>query len=292
MNGLILLDKPEGVTSFSAVAAVRRMFGEKKAGHTGTLDPMATGVLPVLLGSATRLSDYLLSADKSYIASMRLGITTDTLDRTGTVLSEHDVHIAEKDFLNVMHRFCGEIMQIPPMYSAIKQNGQPLYKLARQGIETVRAARPVTIYEIKVLEHTAPEDFTVFVRCSKGTYIRTLCADIGAALGCGAILTALRRTGAAGFSDADCVTLQQLKENPHAFLQPPLRAVAHLPFVSVSEKQAVRFQNGGALDLNRLCGTFPRTGEPVRVMYGAELLGIGAVHTETNALRINCVLAK
>ncbi|MBQ7288959.1 MAG: tRNA pseudouridine(55) synthase TruB [Clostridia bacterium] len=290
MNGLILLDKPEGVTSFGAVAAIRRIFGEKKAGHTGTLDPMATGVLPVLLGSATRLSDYLLSADKSYVATMRLGVVTDTLDRTGTVLSKREVQVGEEDFLNAMSRFRGEILQVPPMYSAIKQNGQPLYKLARQGVETERAARPVHIYEFTLLAHEAPDEYTVSVRCSKGTYIRTLCADLGEALGCGAILTALRRTSTGGFSITDCVTLEGLQERPQDFLLPLVRAVEHLPAVSVSEKQAIRFQNGGVLDLNRLQGLLPIPEIPVRVMQGDRLIGIGAVDREANALRIRCVL--
>lgn len=290
MNGLILLDKPEGMTSFSAAAAVRRLFNLKKAGHTGTLDPMATGVLPVLLGSATRLSDYLLAADKSYVATMRLGVTTDTLDSTGKVLSQKEANISEERFLEVLNTFRGEILQVPPMYSAIKQNGQPLYKLARQGIETERAARKINIYEITLLEHTAPIDFTISVRCSKGTYIRTLCADIGEKLGCGAILTALRRTSTGGFSIDDCVTLEQLKENPEKHIQPALKVVEHMPFVSVTEKQAQRFRNGGELDIVRLHGDFPLNGEPVRVMNGSEFIGIGAVDNEKQALKIKCVI--
>lgn len=289
MNGLVLLDKPEGLTSFGAVAAVRRIFGLKKAGHTGTLDPMATGVLPVLLGTATRLSDYLLSADKAYIATLRLGVTTDTLDKTGTVLSQCPVQVTEQAFINAMAGFRGEILQTPPMFSAIKQNGQPLYKLARQGIETARAARPVTIYAFTLLEHTAPADYTVAVRCSKGTYIRTLCADLGAALGCGAMLTALRRTETGGFSSADCVTLEQLRLDPQRFLLPAERAVAHLPGVSVTQKQAVRFQNGGELDAARLGGALPAPGEPARVLQGGTLIGIGRIDAEHKALRANCV---
>lgn len=290
MNGLVLLDKPAGITSFGAVAAVRRIFGCKKAGHTGTLDPMATGVLPILLGTATRLSDYLLLADKTYIATLRLGITTDTLDITGRVLSRRDVQIAEAQFINAMDRFRGPVLQVPPMFSAIKQNGQPLYKLARQGVEAERAARPVTIHEFTLLEHNTPDEYTVSVRCSKGTYIRTLCADLGEALGCGAVLTALRRTATGGFSVSDCVTLEQLRLSPQRYLLPSVRAVEHLPAVALTQKQGQRFQNGVQLDTARLSGTLPAPGEPARVMQGEELLGIGSIDAETAALRAKCVL--
>lgn len=290
MNGLVLLDKPSGITSFGAVAAVRRIFGTKKTGHAGTLDPMATGVLPILLGTATRLSDYLLSADKTYIATLRLGITTDTLDITGNVLSQHEVQVSESQFLNVMERFRGSILQVPPMFSAIKRNGQPLYKLARQGVDADRAARPVTIYEFTLLEHTTSCEYTVLVRCSKGTYIRTLCADLGDVLGCGATLTALRRTATGGFSISECVNLEQLRMSPQRYLLPPLRAVEHLPPISVTEKQALRFQNGGQLDTARLYGALPAPGEPARVMLKDDLLGIGKIDADAAALCVSCVL--
>ena len=290
MKGLILLNKPKDMTSFGAVARVRRIMGEKKAGHTGTLDPMATGVLPILLGSATKLSDYLLIADKSYTATMRLGVTTDTLDITGTVLSTHKVDVTKQDVLNALAGFRGEILQTPPMYSAIKQNGQPLYKLARKGIEAERTARKVTIYEIELLEQLSPTDFTVSVRCSKGTYIRSLVADIGEALGCGATLTELCRTSTGGFSIENCITLEQLEQDSTAYLQPAVKAVEHLPYIEVTNKQATRFSNGGELDLSRLKGDFTSIAEPIRVMCDGELVGIGTVDNENQALKIKCVI--
>lgn len=290
MKGLILLNKPKDMTSFGAVARVRRIMGEKKAGHTGTLDPMATGVLPVLLGSATKLSDYLLAADKSYTATMRLGVTTDTLDITGTVLSTRKVDATKQDVLNALNSFCGEILQTPPMYSAIKQNGQPLYKLARKGIEAERTARKVTIYEIELLEQLSSTDFTVSVRCSKGTYIRSLVADIGEALGCGATLTELCRTSTGGFSIENCVTIEQLEQDGSAYLLPAVKAVEHLPYVEVTDKQATRFSNGGELDLSRLKGDFGSTDKPIRVMYDRELIGIGEIDNEVQALKIKCVI--
>ena len=290
MKGLILLNKPKDMTSFGAVSRVRRIMGEKKAGHTGTLDPMATGVLPVLLGSATKLSDYLLAADKSYTATMRLGITTDTLDITGTVLSTHKVDATKQDVLNALAGFRGEILQTPPMYSAIKQNGQPLYKLARKGIEAERTARKVTIYEIELLEQLSSTDFTVSVRCSKGTYIRSLVADIGKTLGCGATLTELCRTSTGGFSIENCITLERLEQDSAAYLQSAVKAVEHLPCVEVTNKQATRFSNGGELDLSRLKGDSWNTDEPIRVMCDGELVGIGSVDNENQALKIKCVI--
>lgn len=290
MKGLILLNKPKDMTSFGAVARVRRIMGEKKAGHTGTLDPMATGVLPILLGTATKLSDYLLMADKAYTATMRLGVTTDTQDITGTVLTTQRADVSKEDFFKALNSFKGEILQTPPMYSAIKQNGQPLYKLARRGIEAERTARKVTIYEIELLEQLSPTDFTISVCCSKGTYIRSLVSDIGEALGCGATLTELCRTSTGGFSIENCVTLEQLEQDSAAYLLPVVKAVEHLPCVEVTNKQATRFSNGGELDLSRLKGDFTSIAEPIRVMCDGELVGIGSVDNENQALKIKCVI--
>lgn len=290
MNGLILLNKPKGVTSFKAVAAVRRIFNEKHVGHTGTLDPMATGVLPVLIGKATRLSDFLLMSDKEYTATLRLGITTDTLDITGKMLSKTAANITENEFCDALSHFRGEIEQTPPMYSAIKQNGQPLYKLARRGIEAEREARRVTVSKLELIGHDAPEDFKISVRCSKGTYIRSLCDDLGKYLGCGAVLTELCRTATGGFTIDECITLEELETDKEKYLMPPIRAVSHLRKINVSEKQAARFRCGGELDICRLNDTFTVSGEAVAVICNDDFCGIGSVDTESGCVRVKCVI--
>ena len=212
MTGIILFDKPEGITSFGAVARVRRLCGEKKCGHSGTLDPMATGVLTILLGGITRFCELLPSHDKSYAASFRLGTVTDTLDITGTVLETNPVTSTEEEVIGAIKSFEGEISQLPPMYSAISVNGQRLYDLARQGIEVERQLRKVTIYSIDILSvDEAAGEYEISVSCSSGTYIRTLIDDIGRKLGCGAVLTKLRRTSANGFDVLQAVTLEELE---------------------------------------------------------------------------------
>lgn len=258
MTGCIVLDKPGGLTSFSAVARVRRLTGEKKAGHTGTLDPMATGVLPIMLGGATRFSSLLPSGDKGYRARIRLGTMTDTLDITGKVLAMQPVTADAAAFAAALKRFEGDIRQVPPMYSALSQNGVRLYELARRGVEVEREARTVTIYNATVIDaDESAGEYTVDIRCSAGTYIRSLAADIGDALGCSAVLTALRRTMANGFTLADCVTLEQLEtdtENgalPGQLIRVDEALKAYLS-ITVTAPQAVRFGNGGALDVRRV----------------------------------------
>ena len=194
------MDKAAGLTSFQAAGAVRRVFQTKKTGHTGTLDPMATGVLPVAVGRATRFIDFLPDADKAYVARMRFGITTDTLDITGKVLSETAAAVTAADVQALLPAFRGEILQVPPMYSALSVNGQRLYALARKGIEVERQARPVTVYALELTNVFQSGEFELSVRCSKGTYIRSLISDLGERLGVGAVMTALRRTEANGFS--------------------------------------------------------------------------------------------
>lgn len=220
LNGVLLIDKPKEFTSFDVIAVVRRLTGQKKLGHTGTLDPNATGVLPVLLGTATKTQDLILNHDKSYTAEFQLGKTTDTLDIWGTVTGECESSVTEEQLRRVIPEFTGEIEQIPPMYSAIKIGGKKLYELARRGEEVERKPRPVTIYELEVVEQTAPDAFTLRIRCSKGTYVRTLCHDIGRALGCGGCMSALRRTMAAGFTLADAVTLERVQLEGESLLQP------------------------------------------------------------------------
>ena len=253
MNGFIILDKPAGITSFIGGAIVRRVTKEKKTGHTGTLDPMATGVLPVAVGNATRFIELLPSHDKGYRASFRLGTTTDTLDITGKVLTTSENIPDEEAVKNAIAHFNGEIEQLPPMYSAIKKDGKRLYELARQGIEVEREKRIVTIYSCDFVSFLNGE-YTIDVKCSKGTYIRSLISDIGEMLGCGAVMTALRRTLSNGFSIDDAHTENELKsaEDISAFVIPVDKALEAYPAIKVSEAQAKRFRNGGELDSQRL----------------------------------------
>lgn len=251
MNGFVILDKGEGVTSFKAAACLRRIYGVKKTGHTGTLDPMATGVLPVALGKATRFIDFIPESDKGYRAKLKLGIVTDTLDITGTVLSERKVNVTEEEFLSVLDFFRGDILQLPPMYSAIQKDGVRLYELARRGIEVEREKRAVTIKKIEYLGFSDGE-FRIDVICSKGTYIRSLISDIGEKLGTGAVMTSLRRTLANGFTLSDAKTekeLETLREKALLGIDFPFMCY---PSVIVSSNQARRFLNGGELSADRL----------------------------------------
>lgn len=209
MNGILLIDKPEGWTSMDVCAKLRGAFHEKRVGHSGTLDPMATGLLVVFLGRATRAVEFAEADEKTYEASLRLGVVTDTQDTTGAVLETHEVHITEAALDEALSRFRGEIQQIPPMYSAIKVDGRPLYKLARKGGEVERKPRSITIYELERLSGIdAGGEVRLRVRCSKGTYIRTLCHDVGAALGCGGAMAELRRTHAGPFDLSAAQTLE------------------------------------------------------------------------------------
>ena len=251
MTGLILLDKPQGLTSFSAVKQVSRLFGEKRAGHTGTLDPMATGVLPILLGRSTRLCGMLLEADKRYEADILLGTVTDTGDITGKVISQCEAEASLADIEAVLPQFRGEIMQTPPIYSAIKQNGKRLYELARNGEQAEIEPRKIEIKLLEVLSFDG-KTLKVDVICSKGTYIRSLAEDIGKALGCGATLSALRRTETGGFNIERCVTIKHLSNDPHSFLADAGECVAHLKKAVVTDNQRKRFLHGGGLFIDRL----------------------------------------
>lgn len=266
MTGLLILDKPEGMSSFGAIRKVRWLTGEKKAGHAGTLDPMATGVLPVLLGGATRFLDFLPESGKRYTATFRLGMRTDTLDGTGEVLETSDVSATRTDVEQALPAFRGDILQVPPMYSALKKDGVRLYDLARKGQEVEREPRPVTISTLELFPEgenplgdtpLSKDEYAIDVACSSGTYIRSLIDDLGSALGCGAVMTGLRRTEACGFSLSDAHTpdsLETLRESgewDHVLL-PLDRVLRFYPEVTVSEKQAVRFRNGGALMLGRI----------------------------------------
>ena len=213
MQGLILLNKPQSMTSFAAVAQVRRLYGEKRAGHTGTLDPMATGVLPILLGKATRLSSFMLESDKRYTATVILGVRTDTLDITGKVISTQEHTVDDAQMEAALARFRGKIKQMPPMYSALKVDGRKLVDLARQGVTVERKAREIEIFELEAEPTDTASDYLLAVKCSGGTYIRTLCADIGAALGCGGTMASLRRVRCGVFSVADACTVGEANES-------------------------------------------------------------------------------
>lgn len=292
MLGLLLLNKPEGITSFSAVCAIKRLAGEKRVGHTGTLDPMATGVLPILIGRATTLSGIMLDADKKYIATVKLGITTDTDDITGEALSNREVAVTEQQLDEALNHFTGKISQKPPIYSAIKKDGVRLYKLAREGKAAEIETREIEIFSIKLLEGlNCQNEFKIEAHVSKGTYIRSLARDIGEYLGCGATLSGLERIYASGFSINDCVGLDRLNaKNIGEYILSEEKAVEHLREIDVTEKQAVRFSNGGQLGFDRLKINGISEGELFRVKYGEKLLGIGFANTEKQEIGIKCII--
>jgi len=281
-DGLLLADKGTGVTSFQVVAHLRRVLRIPKVGHGGTLDPMATGILPILLGGATKLTPYLQPQDKEYVATMRLGVTTDTLDATGRVTAEQPVPPLEAPaIMAALARFEGEIDQVPPMFSALHAGGRRLHELARDGIEIERASRRVRIDVIELLRWTSPL-LTVRVACGKGTYIRSLAADLGAALGCGAHLEVLVRTrfGALGLEDAVPwpVVLDGDPATLRARILPVERAIAHLPAVRLDEAAAWRLQRGQRLapgEILAAAGTGPAG--ICRLYAGDTFIGIGEV---------------
>jgi len=219
-DGIVVIDKPAGWTSMDVCAKLRGAFHEKRVGHAGTLDPMATGVLPVFVGQATKAVPFAEDGKKEYRAALRLGLTTDTQDTTGTALCSVPANVAEDELRAALPRFLGEIGQIPPMYSAVKIQGKKLYELARKGVEVERKPRTVTIYELELLGREENGDWSLRVVCSKGTYIRTLCHDIGSALGCGGAMSALRRTMAAGYTIGEAVTLDDALARGAALLRP------------------------------------------------------------------------
>lgn len=244
-NGIIIIDKPAGWTSMDVCAKLRGILKTKKIGHAGTLDPMATGVLPVFVGQATRAVSFAEGGEKEYVAGLRLGLTTNTQDTEGETLTQSPVTVGREELEAVLPRFTGEISQIPPMFSAIKINGQKLYDLARQGKEVERKARAVTIFALEVVEQVSETDYILRIRCSKGTYVRTLCHDIGQALGCGGCMFSLRRTMAAGFTLDESVTLEQMQEGGEALLRPTDSLFRDRPDYRLkTEKQEERCRNG------------------------------------------------
>ena len=250
MNGIVIVDKPQGWTSQDVTARLRRVFNTRRIGHGGTLDPMATGVLPVFVGRATRGVEFFEHAEKIYEATLRLGITTDTEDITGTVLTEQEAFVTASQLEEVLEKFRGDILQVPPMYSALKVNGEKLYDLARKGKEVERKPRPVTIHELTLLGMDA-DGIRLRVHCSKGTYIRTLCKDIGEALGCGGCMAALRRVSAGEYTIEEAVPLETLleTETPEQYLRPVDSMFRNYPAVTLTEKQETRCRNGNSFSL-------------------------------------------
>ncbi len=295
MNGILIIDKPKGFTSFDVIAVIRKITGQRKLGHTGTLDPNATGVLPVLMGNATKLQDLILNHDKAYIAGFMLGKTTDTLDIWGNVTGEFQAAVRTEEIIAVIPEFTGEIEQKPPMFSAVKKDGQRLYDLARKGIEVERKSRRVTVYNLELISFDEQLQSGVLkINCSKGTYVRSVIDDIGRVLGTGAVMTSLRRTEACGFSLDDCITLETAKELAAGCkLESKVMSAESLfekcGYVCVTDAQAKRFSNGGALDISRtyLAKIEVNDGQIFRVKNrSGDFLGLGIADINSGLLKI------
>ena len=257
MNGIVIVDKPSGWTSQDVTARLRRVFDTRRIGHGGTLDPMATGVLPVFVGRATRGVEFFEHAEKTYETLLLPGLTTDTEDVTGTVLQKRQGSLTERDVEAVLPRFRGEILQVPPMYSALKVNGQKLCDLARKGKEVARKPRPITIHELEFLGFQEGM-VKLRVRCSKGTYVRTLCKDIGEALGCGGCMAALRRTAAGSYDLSQAVPLQTLldTQEPEQYLRSVDTMFSRYEAVTLTPNQETRCRNGNSFSLKKPDGTY------------------------------------
>ncbi|MCI9364645.1 MAG: tRNA pseudouridine(55) synthase TruB [Oscillospiraceae bacterium] len=282
-EGILLIDKPQGFTSFDVIAKLRGITKTKKIGHSGTLDPMATGVLPVFFGRAAKAVSILPREDKRYLAQVQLGITTDTQDLTGKVLEKRPVQAGPEEVVQAARQFTGEIQQIPPMYSALKVNGKKLCDLARQGIEVERQPRSITIYSLSA-RMIRPDLLELDVHCSKGTYIRTLAADLGEKLGCGGALSALRRTMAAGFVLKDCLSLEEVQALGNGLgekLLPVEAAFSGLPQVQLPPRQARLFQNGVRLKIDQL-----QIHDPGRKAVFSEEGFLGTAFLEAGELRM------
>ncbi|MBJ6726749.1 tRNA pseudouridine(55) synthase TruB [Geomesophilobacter sediminis] len=282
MDGFLVIDKGPGLSSHAVVARVRRILGQKKAGHTGTLDPFATGVLPVAVGEATKAIQFLDESEKEYRAVLRLGVSTDTQDLTGKVIAEADTGaITEEGLLEAAREFFGRLSQLPPMFSAIKKGGVPLYTLARKGVEVEREARAVEIHRLSFDWIRLPEAcFTV--RCSRGTYVRTLASDLGDRLGCGAHLLELRRTASGPFTEAQAITLEELEAaaDPASLLVPLQEALCHLREFHLSEAGAVKVANGVPPAVTDLDDGSLGAGEKVRLSLGERLAAVAYLDPE------------
>jgi len=287
MNGIIVVNKPQNFTSFDIVAIVRGKMKTKKVGHSGTLDPMATGVLPVFVGGATKAISLVPDSDKSYRASFRLGLTSDTLDIWGECSEQRDVKISQSELERVLERFRGEIEQIPPMYSALKVGGRKLCDLARKGIEVERKPRKITIFRLELLEFDG-QNGVIDVDCSSGTYIRSLCDDIGRALGTGAVMTALCRTRACGFDIDQAMTVEDLRREGEIPLIPVESVFAPYRTVTLDGEQLRLYLNGVRLDAARITDKSAdyRTDEPLRVYAEGEFLGIAKINAENELVSV------
>lgn len=288
MTGIICINKPQEFTSFDVVAIMRRCFHTKKVGHGGTLDPMATGVLPVLVGGATKAVDMLPESGKSYRAGFRLGYTSDTQDIWGALVQKSNSPLEEENLRGILGRFRGDIMQLPPMYSALKVNGQKLCDLARRGVEVERQPRPITISRLELVSFDGT-DGILEVECSAGTYIRTLINDIGEAAGRGAVMTSLCRTCSHGFTLAQCHTIDEVRGADEQTLSDWLISVESAfecyPTAELDEVQRRMYLNGVRLDANRLSPKVP-AGQPLRVRHGTEFLGIAQVNAEAELVSL------
>lgn len=286
MNGVLVINKPMDFTSFDVVAIMRRVTGERKIGHLGTLDPNATGVLPLVLGNATKAQDLVVNHDKEYVATFRLGVKTNTLDIWGEVIKEEKTSFSKEDILKILPRFTGEIQQIPPMYSAVKVDGKRLYDLARDGKEVERKARPVTVYKLSLTDFDEEsQQGTLKIKCSKGTYVRTLIDDIGDTLGSFGVMTSLVRINACGYSIDDAIPLEKAREMTDFkdYIKDTESLFMTYGYVKVTSPQAKRFQNGGALDKNRtyLAKLNPPDGTILRVKDDQnKFLGLGIIKGE------------
>ncbi len=274
VDGVLLLDKPVGLSSNDALMKAKRVFNAKKAGHTGTLDPFATGLLPLCFGEATKFSQDLLEADKTYEATVHLGIMTTTGDTEGELIEQREVDVTREQIEAALARFRGPIFQVPPMYSALKRDGKALYEYAREGITLEREARPVTIHALSLVEYTAPL-LKILVTCSKGTYVRVLGEDIGAALGCGAHLNALRRVQVGALSTERMISLEDLQAHadPLSLLAPVDALLSSFPSVELTAELAKRFLNGQRLALGKESVSVPSELGRVRVYHEDKLLG-------------------
>ena len=292
MNGILCVNKPAGFTSFDVVAKLRGILCERRLGHGGTLDPMATGVLPVFVGTATKACDIMPDNTKSYRAGFRLGETTDTQDVTGEVLTRSDTAVAEDALRAVIPGFIGDIMQLPPMYSAVQVNGQRLYDLARKGVEVEREPRPITVYGIDLVSYdAASREGVLDISCGKGTYIRTIISDIGERLGCGGVMTSLVRTSSGGFTLGDCFTFEQIQqardeERLEELILPIERVFAKLPRLKLNEAQTRMYRNGVKLDLARVHDI--KQGVTDYAVYGSDgaFIGTALADFEGGILRV------
>lgn len=286
-DSVILIDKPVGMTSFKVTSSIRRKLKIKRAGHAGTLDPIAHGVLPIMTGRATRLIDLIPDDKKRYVAGFMLGLTSDTLDNEGEILSEQPVLCSADEIYSAVSEFIGKIEQIPPMYSALKKDGMKLYELARKGVEVERQPRKITIHSISLISLSRLDDTFIGeldITCSKGTYIRTLVDDIGMKLKCGAIMTSLERVHSNGFDIDDCVSLDEFlnSDDPTKFMRSPDFAVRQFDKVEITPAQSKRFSNGGKLDIKRIHTPGRSTdGEIYRVYGNGEFLGLGIIKNDS-----------